>query len=142
MLMEMDFAIEGGIHLRQPPHLLDLHNDFAFERLDYSVTTRRLRLEWRRRDDDWVRPSTPAAVCLEIDDVAEFRFLARDARMPFTEDDCVATIGYWVDEDWCDGVVMLGPGQVAEPGWLFAIQFHSGAVVAVAAASARAQVQP
>lgn len=140
--MDRDFVIEGGIHLRQAPHLLDLHNDFAFLGLDYSVASRRLRLDWRRRDDDWVRPSTPAAVSLEFSDVAEFRFLPRDARMPFTEDDCAATIGYWVDADWCDGVVILGPGQVQEPGWLFAIQFQSGAVVAVAAASARAQVQP
>jgi hypothetical protein len=60
--------------------------------------------------------------------------------MPFTEDDCINSFGYWVDEDWAEGVIMVEPNQKAEAHWLAAIDFMSGAVLAVQAGSAHARV--
>ncbi|MCX2842380.1 hypothetical protein OQJ59_12190 [Microbulbifer thermotolerans] len=66
--------------------------------------------------------------------------MPRDLEVPFTEDDCINSFGYWVDEDWAEGVIMVEPNQKAEPQWLTAIDFMSGAVLAVQANSANATV--
>ena len=138
--MRRDFEIKDGIYLSQPPHELDLHNNFDFCGLHYSVEERTLSLHWRRSKGDWVAAGTPASVNVEFREVSEFRFLPRDAKLPFTEDDCVITFGYWTDEAWSDGVIMTDPTKAPDPRWLTAIDFMSGAVIAVQAASAHAQI--
>jgi hypothetical protein len=138
--MRRDFEIKDGIYLSQPPHELDLHNSFDFQSLDYSVEHRTLLLRWRRSHGDWVAAGTPASVSVEFREVSEFRFLPRDAELPFTEDDCLSTWGYWTDEKWADGVIMTGPTQTPDPRWLTGLHFMSGAIIAVQACSAHATI--
>ncbi|WMW80069.1 hypothetical protein RF679_15655 [Undibacterium cyanobacteriorum] len=135
--MNRDFEIVGGIYLVQGSYELDLHNNFRFMKLDYSVAERRLVLNWQRSKGDWVKSDTPAALTIEFKEVSEFRFMPRDPEIPFTEDDCINSFGYWVDEDWAEGVIIVEPDQKAEPQWLSAIDFMSGAVLAVQAVSAK-----
>ena len=66
--------------------------------------------------------------------------MPRDSEMPFSEDDCVNSIGYWVDEEWAEGVIILEPNQESEPQWLTAIDFMSGAVIAVRAERAKSKI--
>ena len=139
--MKCDFTISTGIYLVQPPYELDLHNNFDFTGLDYSVEKRILVLRWRRSAGDWVAPGIPASVSLKFDDVSEFRFMPRTGTIPFTEDDCVSSFGYWTDEDWADGVIIAGPVQAPDPSWLTAIEFMSGAVIAVQATYAHAEIE-
>ncbi len=138
--MNRNFEIVDGIYLVQEGPELDLHNNFDFTGLDYSVKNRKLVLRWQRSKGDWVSEDTPTALTVEFIEVSEFRFMPRDSEMPFTEDDCINSIGYWVDEDWAEGVIMVEPNQKAEPQWLTAIDFMSGAVLAVQAKSASAKV--
>lgn len=138
--MKRDFEIVHGIYLVQSVHELDLHNNFDFKNLSYSVEERKLVLKWERSGGDWVSPDKPEAVSIEFIEVSEFFFSPRDSKVPFTEDNCVNSIGYWVDEDWAEGVITVEPNQKAEPNWLTAIEFMSGAVVAVQAESANAKV--
>lgn len=65
--------------------------------------------------------------------------MPRDPEMPFTEDDCLASAGYWTDEDWCDGV-MVFEGE-PPPTFLRAFAFQSGAIVAIAADDAHATLE-
>ena len=139
--MHRDFEIKMGIYLVQSPHELDLHNDFDFLGLDYSVERRTLLLRWRRSQGEWLAAKTPAAVLIEFQEVYEFRFQPRDAGFPFTEDDCVSSFGYWTDEDWADGVIIIDPSQTPDPKWLTAIDFMSGAVIAAQAVSAHARIE-
>lgn len=138
--MDKDFEIAGGIYLVHSKHELDLHNNFDFLGLNYSVEKRTLLLNWRRTDGDWVASDTPEIVNVEFREVSEFRFMPRDAQLPFTEDDCINTFGYWVDEDWAEGVIIVEPGQSPEPSWLTAIEFMSGATIAIQASSAHAHI--
>ena len=138
--MRCDFEIKGGIYLSQPPHELDLHNNFGFCGLHYSIENRTLSLHWRRSTGDWVAAGTPASVSVEFREVSEFRFLPRDPELPFTEDDCVGTFGYWTGEPWADRVIATDPTQTPDPRWLMAIEFRSGAIIAVQASSAHAQI--
>ena len=138
--MNSNYEIVDGIHLVQSSHELDLHNDFIFQNLDYSVAERKLVLNWVCAKGQWVSEGTPNSVTIEFNEVGEFRFMPRDSELPFTEDDCISSFGYWVDEDWAGGVIMVGPDQHAEPQWLTAIDFMSGAVLAVQAECANATV--
>src|SRR6266540_6856746 len=75
--MRRDFEIKDGIYLVQSPHELDLHNNFDFQDLRYSVEDRTLLLRWRRSKGDWVAPGIPASVSVESREASEFRFLPR-----------------------------------------------------------------
>ncbi|MHC9083964.1 hypothetical protein ACYX7E_02880 [Luteimonas sp. RIT-PG2_3] len=47
---------------------------------------------------DWVKPSEPAELRLEFAGVHLFKARERDPEMPFTEDNCLASIGFiWND---------------------------------------------
>lgn len=138
--MNRNFEIVDGIYLVQKIYELDLHNNFDFMNLDYSVEKRKLTLSWKRSQGDWVAADTPKALTIEFINVSEFRFMPRDSEAPYTEDDCVNTFGYWVDEEWAEGVIMVESNQKAESQWLTAIDFMSGAVVAVQAERADAKV--
>jgi hypothetical protein len=138
--MKRDFEIVDGIYLVQERLELDLHNNFDFKGLHYAVEERRLVLTWQRSKGDWVGSDAPSALIIEFKEVSEFRFMPRDPEIPFTEDDCVSSFGYWVDEDWAAGVIVVEGNQKTEPQWLTAIDFMSGAVLAVQAESASAKV--
>jgi hypothetical protein len=79
-------------------------------------------------------------VTIEFNEVGEFRFMPRDSELPFTVDDCISLFGYWVDEDWVEGVIMVTPHQKVEPHWLNAMEFMSGAVIDIQAESANAKI--
>lgn len=138
--MKRNFEILNGIYLLQNDYELDLHNDFDFVDLQYSVKERRLYLSWHRSKGDWVGTNTPSALTIEFLQTSEFRFMPRDAEIPFSDDSCLNSFGYWVDEDWAEGVITVEPSQKAEPHWLTAIDFMSGAVLAVQAVSANATI--
>jgi hypothetical protein len=138
--MNRDFEIVNGIYLVKEGHELDLHNNYDFKNLNYSIEARKLVLNWERSKGDWVISGTPYALCIEFCEVSEFRFMPRDSEVPFSEDNRVNSIGYWVDEEWADGVIILGPNKESEPQWLTAIDFMSGAVIAVQAERANAKV--
>ena len=86
---------------------------------------------WVRSSGDWVGQKTPQAIKIEYIDVVEFRFLPRNSAEPFSEDDCINMIGYWIEEEWADGVVQIDTGDLIEPEWPTAIEFMSGAVLVV-----------
>ena len=46
--MNRNFEIVDGIYLVQEGYELDLHNNFDFKNLDYSVEHRKLVLNWQR----------------------------------------------------------------------------------------------
>jgi hypothetical protein len=140
--MNCNFEIVKGIYLVQEGLELDLHNNYDFKNLKYLVGERKVILSWERSKGDWVGSDTPKALSLEFTEVSEFRFMPRDSKIPFAEDDCVSTIGYWVDEDWAKGVFMLGVNQKAESHWLTGIEFMSGTVIALQAKSANAKLIP
>lgn len=140
--MKRNYEIVDGTCLVYEGYELDLHNDFYFKGLDYSIERRQLILHWRRSVGEWFSSNTPQSLIIEFDEVSEFRFMPRDAEMPFTEDECINSFGYWVDEKWAEGVIMLQPNQTAESNWLAAIDFMSGAVLAVQSVSANVRVVP
>ena len=138
--MKRSYEIVGGIYLVQDGYEFDLHNNFDFVRMDYSLEERTLLLFWQRSNGNWVSSNMPKTLTIEFTQVSEFRFMPRDPEIPFTEDDCLGAFGYLVDEDWANGVVLVGPTQEPDPKWLTAIEFTSGAILAVQAESSSAAI--
>jgi hypothetical protein len=64
--MNRNFEIVDGIYLVQEGYELDLHNNFDFRNLDYSVKERKLVLNWHRSEGDWVSSDTPKALIIEF----------------------------------------------------------------------------
>ncbi|MCO7188531.1 MULTISPECIES: hypothetical protein [unclassified Pseudoalteromonas] len=139
--MNRDFDIDAGILFVQEENELDLHNDFNFIGLNYSIEHRTVTLEWRRLEEEWVSEAVPKSLRIVLAEVEEFRFIPRDSEMPFSEDDCISSIGYWVDEEWAQGVVVLDGSNPPEPEWPLAVEFMSGAVVVVQASRANGIVR-
>jgi len=138
--MNRNYEIVDGIYLVKDQYELDLHNNFDFKGINYIIDERRVILSWSRSKGSWVIPETPQALSVEFIGVSEFRFLPRNSGVPFSEDNCINTIGYLTNEDWADGVIVMEPNQKAEPHWLKAIDFMSGAVIAIHAESSRAEI--
>ena len=136
--METNFQLRDGIYIVQSDFILDLHNDYDFCEMHYSVEQRRVSLQWLRSDRATVPENNAKSVSLIFEEVQEFRFLPRDNEIPFTEDNCVSTIGYWLNQEWAEGVITLTEGQSPEPEWPMAVEFMSGAIIIVSAAHAAA----
>lgn len=72
----------------------DLHNNFSFRGLEYNVLKQELVLQWHRRDEDWVASDDPAKLKIVFSSVSLFKAKERDADCPYSEDDCLSTIGF------------------------------------------------
>jgi hypothetical protein len=134
-----DFTIKDAIYLVSGEDALDLHNNYDFTGITYSVAERRATLTWVRSIGDRVPATQPLQLQLEFLGVSCFHFMPRDPEMPFTEDNCLSSAGYWTDEDWCDGVMISEADPETE--WLRAFHFQSGATVAIAADEAKAIIR-
>ncbi|HEX9128373.1 MAG TPA: hypothetical protein VF850_04355 [Gemmatimonadaceae bacterium] len=85
-----------------------------------------------------MRRDLPTTLCIEFDGVNEFRFVSRDSEMPFTEDDCLSTMGFLTDDPRSAGTILLT--SEPEGHWLTAFKFQSGAVIALRAERATARI--
>jgi hypothetical protein len=137
--MQTNFQFRDSIYLVFDNFEFDLHNDYDFTRVEYSVLERTVELHWRRSSGDWVKPDIPRAITLRFDDVSRFEFKPRDANVPFTEDDCLATVGYLADADWCKGIFWTE--GVPEVDWMHAFEFMSGAVIALQSKESRVTIE-
>ncbi len=133
--MKTDFKIKNSIFLISGDHEFDLHNAYNFRAVNYSIAERHALLYWERSGGDWVDKSLPAIVAIEFRDIAHFEFKPRDEDMPFSEDDCLSTIGYWADEDWCNGI--FSTEMDPDPEWLMGFEFMSGATILIKADDAK-----
>ncbi len=113
---------------------LDLHNDYDFCALHYSVENRSVSLYWRKGDGEWVPGDGPREIELTYEGVERFEFHPRDAELPFTEDDCLFTVGYWTDEDCANGIYVAS--DPPDSKWLRAFEFQSRALVLILAKQA------
>lgn len=119
-------------------HELDLHHNFDFVSVEYSIDDRSVGLHWRRGSGDWIPAKASREVRLTYSDVTRFEFRPRDPEMPFTEDDCLSDAGFWTDADWADGVFTTDAD--IDPKWLRAFEFQSGAIILAEAAEGRATI--
>lgn len=134
-----DYTIKDAVYLVSGDHSLDLHNDYDFTEVAYSIAERRATLTWHRSNGNWVQPTKPLQMQLVFLGVSRFQFIHRDPEMPFTKDDCLSNAGYWTDEEWCDGVMDFEAAPASN--WLRAFAFQSGVMIAILADEAKAIIR-
>jgi hypothetical protein len=100
-----------SIGLESNGNYFDLHNNFDFVGISYLVMKREIVLSWDRNDGSWVQKGLPRKLTLKFDGVTLFKAKQRDPEMPFTEDDCVNTMGFI----WDDMVEEMGGSGSNEP---------------------------
>ena len=96
-LIEFQVA-KDCIALERGSDYFDLHNNFDFQGLEYNSAQRTLELRWVRGVGDWVKATEPAELRLSFAGVFLFKARERDPAMPFTEDDCLDSIGFMWDD--------------------------------------------
>ena len=86
------------IALKYGADRFDLHNSFKLQGMAYSPAQRTLELFWQRGTGDWVKATEPAELRLAFAGVYLLKAHERDPELPFTEDDCLDSIGFiWND---------------------------------------------
>jgi len=114
---------------------LDLHNNFDFESIEYNIDKRVIRLVWRKNTAKRVPERNPGKITLEFYGVMRFKMTARDPALPFTEDDCLNTIGFLPADNW-DYMDGYSP-QKSSADDDFLIHFMSGAALKIKAESSK-----
>lgn len=117
----------------------DLHNNFDFQSMSYAPTQRTLELHWRRGTGSWVKASDPPALSLSFSGVYLFKAKERDPELPFTEDDCLDTIGFMWD-DLVAEMLAFSSNRPTKGRTHFIANFVSGFSIKVGATSATLRV--
>lgn len=131
-----NFSIsENSIALESGNLYLDLHNNYDFKQIEYSIDSRKIRLLWIKNPGDWVKGNIPDRITLEFDGVSRLRIRERDPGIPYTEDECLSTIGFLPSDMW-EYVDGYSTGKPATTDDLL-MDFMSGMAMKISAESAR-----
>lgn len=98
MILE-NFHIHNDVGLKIESHLVDLHSNYLFCGFSYVLMEKRVVLDWRKRDDHWAKEEPFARLRMIFNDVSYFSVKSREQCKPFSEDSCLAFIGYLHPED-------------------------------------------
>lgn len=126
---------EDNIGLQVGDMYLDLHNNFDFQAIKYSIDKREIRLSWKKHSGDWVPEKDPRIIELEFHGVTRFKMKERNPDIPFSEDDCLNTIGFLPPDMW-DHIDGYSPHQPSAEDDLL-MDFMSGAALKIRAESVR-----
>jgi hypothetical protein len=130
---------EDFIALECASHRFDLHNNFDFQGMSYSPKQRTLELHWRRGTGSWVKPLDPTELSLNFEGVYLFKAQERDPEMPFTEDDCLDSLGF-IWDDLVAEMRAFTSNRATDGCSHFIANFTSGFSIKVGAASATLRV--
>ena len=86
----LNFGLSSdGIALLWQGYELDLHNNFNFHSLRYTLPAQKVELRWVRSSEEWARHEQLPGLMLVFKQVNFFRVKERDHAYPPTEDDCL-----------------------------------------------------
>ena len=119
---------------------LDLHNNLDFVGLEYNLLERTLLLKWVKSSGEWVSSNTPERVVLAFHGVNLFKSKERDSSIPFTEDNCLESIGFIHNQliEELEGFSSASPLEHTEH---LNISFASGFAVKIGAESSVCHVE-
>lgn len=133
-----NFTWRDSIYIQLDDEDYDLHNNFNFRQFTYEPAGQLLILEWELGTGDWVSQGEPRLILLRLQGVTQFSFKERDPKLPFSEDDCLASFGYASDEDWADGQFWVD--RQPEDDWRWSFIFQSGAEIEVSGDTATIEI--
>ena len=138
--MRTSFTLDQEIAIVAGGSYFDLHNNFDFVGFEYCPTERCARLQWARGEGDWVSRDLPKSLTLRFHGVSNFAVRRRDHDLPFTEDSCVASIGF-LPPEFSEDYAAICPDYRSDDEHL-SIQFQSGLGVKLWAETATHEIDP
>ena len=126
---------DDHIAFEQSDKYYDVHNCFDFIGFDYDVSKRTIILNWIKNSGDWVPSDSPNRLSLHLEGVYLFKAKERDPDVPFTEDDCLSSIGFL----WNELIEEMGGYHSHEPKencTHLSMEFMSGLAIKIGADSA------
>lgn len=135
-MKQVDFTF-GHIEVEIDGIAIDLHNHFHFRSITYDVLKRKLNLVWVR--NEYASDKDPLSVNISFSCVSHFSSIPRDANIPYSEDDCVHSIGYIGKNERTEDFYLLDtPGEDLH----IVMAFHSGFMLRVYADVVECTVEP
>jgi len=83
-----------GISIEWQGRDLDLHNNFNFHGMRYTLTEQQVELKWLRSPEKWARHEQLPGLVLLFENVSFLRVKERDSAYPRTEDDCLCHVSF------------------------------------------------
>ncbi len=117
----------------------DLHNNFDFTGLTYDVLNRKVKLSWVKSTGDWVVVDCPNALNLHFSGVSLFKCKERDSGVPYTEDDCLGSLGF-IHNDMINEIDGFANTEPSEDACHLNLSFESGFALKIAAESAKCSI--
>jgi hypothetical protein len=118
----------------------DLHNCYNFSQMRYDVSERRVELDWRRVVGERIPASLPRGISLVFLEVSLLKVSERESGAPFSEDDCMDTIGF-IWNDMVDQMTAFTSHEPKEGLGHLCITFMSRASIKIAARTAHLLTQ-
>lgn len=135
-----NFRVRDAIYIVHGGHECDLHNCYDFRSFAYDIRNRRLLLRWAKAEAEWINKDLPSNLVLTFRKVTSLELRPRTPALPFTEDDCLASIGHLSDALGVPGVFISNDTPDDEWKWVF--EFQSRAQIIVQAESVEAITDP
>jgi len=124
----------GNINLEIDGQVYDLHNNFIFRGFSYDIASRELVLRWSGGKGEWIPPDNPSEIVITARRVSHLSVVARDAEMPYSEDDCLNCVSFVnANEATENSFTVSSP---ADPNLHYVFQFMSGFALRVQAEEA------
>jgi hypothetical protein len=137
----LNFKIEDGIYFVTNDKELDIHNNYDCSGFRYDFKNRQIIISWTKSQGDWVPENLPSALELSLNDVSVFKSKERDPEMPFSEDNCIAEIGFAHHDINNDELNTFLAAIQSNDFSLFSLWFQSGFCLYVDAKSAELKLQ-
>lgn len=93
--MKINFQLTKNYALNYQGRHIDLHNNFDFIKIEFSVETMMLILRWRMATGNWVQQDELPCLTLIHKNVSYLNILPRNSSMPLSEDSCLSDITFW-----------------------------------------------
>lgn len=128
--MKRNFSAVTETTLRALGRDFDLHNDFSFDGLCFTPTTRKAEIAFK------CRTSQSITLVITFEAVSVFRIFGLKMDMPFDEDECLDCLGYLHpdDLDVMDGFL---PEDASAEDYHMIFIFRGGLVLKLFAEEAR-----
>ena len=106
--MKVNFEIVDNYALTYEGWHIDLHNNFDFVGFDYNVEERKIKLNWKKSNGDWVDKNEFSSLVLTHKIVTFFRVIKQDDKSTYNDDSCLGEITFFpsTERETNDSIVL------------------------------------
>jgi hypothetical protein len=93
--MKVNFDIIDNHAIEIAGRYVDLHNNFDFVGFDYNVADKKIKLQWKKSNGDWVDKNEFSSLVLTHLGVTFLRVFDQDKKSTYEDDSCLGEITFF-----------------------------------------------